>query len=309
MKKIITYLLIVCFINTSTAKTTNKIDNLKTTEDVIKFAKSINPDFAKENVGELQIKPTDIIIKELKNCDLYKSWNIQNWQKIDLNNDGKTDLLFTAYWYSTYSQYAIVETDSNKFTLLSLSHDIDYACKIIKPIVVNNKNELLVNNHKTDIESIETEKTIHFLDTLTYKFDSFIEISNKNTNYDIESIKYISDNNFEIEINKDQDASYNCLDSLSFSNMKGHFFKGQSRKKIDKAYFNTIKKLLEYINVRDLSNEYTLKDAFDFSTVWLEIKFKDGSIKKIKDYGYQGTYGLKAVYDKMTKIAKETKWD
>ncbi|PIF32361.1 hypothetical protein CLU81_2889 [Flavobacterium sp. 9] len=306
-KSIVLYLFIICFVSCVSAKNTNKIDNLKTTEDVVKFVKSINPDFAKENFGELQIKPTESIIKALNNCDLYKSWNIQNWQKIDLNNDGKTDLLFTGYWYSTYSQYAIVEVESGKYNLFNLAENLEYACKIVKPIVVNHKNELLVNNYKTDDESISKRETIHYLDTLTYKFNAFIEINKKVVNYDIESIKFILDNNFEIEVYNNQNAYYNCLNTFNASNLKGNFYKGESRKKIDVAYFNELEKMLEYINVKDLPNEYTL-DGYDFPTVWLEIKFKDGSIKKIKDYGYQGTYGLNAIYDKMKKIALEIDW-
>ncbi|RKR09937.1 hypothetical protein C8C83_1598 [Flavobacterium sp. 90] len=306
-KSIILYLFIICFVSCVSAKNTNKIDNLKTTEEVVKFAKSINPDFAKENFGELQIKPTESITNALNNCDLYKSWNIQNWQKIDLNNDGKTDLLFTGYWYSTYSQYAIVEVESGKYNLFNLSENLEYACKILKPIVVNHKNELLVNNYKTDDESISKRETIHYLDTLTYKFNAFIEINKKVVNYDIESIKFILDNNFEIEVYNNQNAHYNCLNTFNVSNLKGNFYKGESRKKIDVSYFNELGKMLEYINVKDLPNEYTL-DGYDFPTVWLEIKFKDGSIKKIKDYGYQGTYGLNAIYDKIKKMALEIDW-
>lgn len=285
----------------------NKIDNLKTIEDVVKFAKFINPDFARENFGELQIKSTDLIIKELNNCNLYQTWNVQNWQKIDLNNDGKTDLLFTAYWYSSFHQYAILESGLNQYELFNLSNNIDFACKIVKPIVINNKNELLVNNHKTDVETVSEQRATNFIDTLTYKFNSFVEMNNKVINYDIKSIKFISDKDFEIEIDNNQNAHYTCLNILNVSNLKGNYYKGESRKKIDKSIFEKIKELLEYINVQDLQNEYTL-DGYDFSTVWLEIKFKNGSVKKIKDYGYQGTYGLNAAYNKMKKIALETDW-
>jgi hypothetical protein len=306
-KSIILYLGIICFVSCVSARNTNKIDNLKTTEDVVKFAKSIYPDFARNNFGELQIKSTNLIIQELKKCDLYKSWNIKNWQKIDINNDGKTDLLFTAYWYSNYSQYAIVESESGEYNLFNLSQNLEYACKIVKPIVVNNRNELMIYNYKTNSEYVLQDKIIHFVDTLTYKFNSFIEISKKNVTYDIEYIKYTSHNNFEIEIDNNENAYYRCLNVFNISNLKGDFYKGESRKKISPSYFKEMKNILEYINVQDLSNEYTI-DGYDFSTAFLEIKFKDGSIKKIKDYGYQGTYGLNAVYSKLTKIALETIW-
>lgn len=285
----------------------NKIDNLLTTEDVVQFAKSINNEFARDNFGELNIKPTNQIIRELNNCNLYKTWNIQNWQKIDINNDNKTDLLFTGYWYSAYHQYAIIASELNQYELFNLSDNMYFECKIVKPIVVDNKNQLLVNNYKTDIEGEPEQKKTYFTDTLTYKFNSFVEKNSKNVNYDIQSIKFILDKNFEIEIDKDNNAHYTCLDILNVSNLKGNYYKGESRKKINNVFFKDINELLEYINVMDLPNEYTL-DGYDFSTVYLEIKFKNGSVKKIKDYGYQGTYGLNAVYDKMKKIALQTDW-
>lgn len=286
----------------------NKIDNLKTTQDVIEFAKLINPDFAKEHFGELFIKPTNLIIKELKNCDLYEVWGIQNWQKIDLNNDSKTDLLFTAFWYGSYHQYAIMNLETGSYELFDLSSNIDFACKIIKPIVVDGKNELLVNNYKTDYESVSKLQLNHFTDTLTYKFNAFVEKNKKVADYDIEYIKFIFENNFEIEIDYSQNAHYTCLNAVNVSHLNEKFYKGESRKKIDKDVFNNISKLIEYINVLELPNEYSI-DGYDFSTVWLEIKFKNGDIKKIRDYGFQGTYGINAVYDKMKKIALQTNWE
>ncbi|RZJ52353.1 MAG: hypothetical protein EOO44_12055 [Flavobacterium sp.] len=287
---------------------TNSIDNLKTTKDVIQFAKSVDPDFTKINPEELQIKETQLIFDEIQNCDMYKKWNIQNWQKIDLNNDGRSDLLFTACVNSIYYQYAIINKESEDYEVFKLTSDLDYYCKIVKPVIVNNKNQLLVYSYKTDIETVKKGLNIQFTDTLTYKFDSFIEHSNRKVSYEIQSVKYIWDHNFEISIDYNQNAYYKCLNSLNVSNLDGNFYKGISEKKIDPSYFNDIEKLLEYMHVKDLANEYAV-EPYDSSTVWVEIKFKDGSVKKIKDYGSQGSYGLNAFYNKMTKLAQQIKWE
>ena len=62
-----------------------------------------------------------------------------------------------------------------------------------------------------------------------------------------------------------------------------------------------------YIRVKDLSNEYSI-NGYDFEEIYLKIKFHDGSFKEIKDYGFQGTFGLNSVYSKLIKIATETDW-
>jgi len=173
---------------------------------------------------------------------------------------------------------------------------------------VNRRNELLVNNYRLYSENLSKPLTIHLTDTLTYKFNSFIEINKKVVHYDIEYIKFILDKHFEIEIDSNYNANYICLDVWNVSNLQGNFYRGNSKKKIGQAAFTEIANLLEYINVKELSNNYIL-DGYDFDTVFIEIKFKNGDIKKITDYGYQGTYGLQAVYNKMKKLAQETEWN
>ena len=48
--------------------------------------------------------------------------------------------------------------------------------------------------------------------------------------------------------------------------------------------------------------------TYNFDNEHIYILFKDGSVKKIKDYGLRGTYGLTALYNKLIKIGTETEW-
>lgn len=327
MKKNILYLLcIFCFINCSSTKDKindtnsivvnevkkevnskrefNTIDKLKTTNDVVAFVKSVNPEYVKNTTKKFQIKSTDSIAKDLDCGEIFKKWNSKNWEKTDLNNDGKTDLIFISYWYD-YTPFAIIDAGNNNFNLFRLSNDIE-ECEILKPIQINQKNELLIYHSKSILDENSDYKSIPITDTLTYKFDSFIEINiNEGKHYILNSIEFKTGGSmgfspmFELNINSQGWANFNGLSDVSF--------KGKSSKYITVNQFNELKELIEYIKIKDLKNSYEVPWT-DAQTVTLKIKFNDGTIKEIKDYGSQGTFGLSAVYAKLIKIGTETDW-
>ena len=249
-------LIFLCFVNLITAqnnKKNNLIDGLSTSEEVVEFAKSVFPSFNNKYNGNLIIKATDTIIKNIDNCKLYQSWEIKNWEKIDLNNDKDTDLLFTGYWNSNFSQFAII-SEEEKYSLFILSDNINYGCKILKPIVVNKKNQLLINNFKVERNNDADEVVIHYEDTITFVFNSFIEMNNDVADYDIENVKFILDHNFEVEIDNKGNAYYNCLNEYNVIRLKGDLYKGKSKKLISLNYFKELKDLMNYIKIKDLGN-------------------------------------------------------
>jgi hypothetical protein len=320
MKKIIIYTLILfCFTNCIRLKRTdeiisekasikinrfkNSIDKLETDKEVVSFAKSIN----KKIFGKLQIKPIDTIAKDLHKCEIIKAWNIQNWEKTDLNNDGKTDLLFIAYWPYQYTQYAIIDIGNSNFELVLISSELSY-CKLVKPIKIDNKTELLLYDYKTALERIKKDGPMHCIDTLTYKFGSIIERNTTTKQHN--NIEYINFNlrfNFSLKIDKQGNANYNCPEKIFMNRLYENNYVGNSNKKIPIEKFDELDQILKYINIKDLQDTYEV-DSSDHTTVILTIKFEDGSIKEIRDYGADGSYGLNAVYSKLIKIATETDW-
>jgi hypothetical protein len=293
--------------NNNTSGFKNSIDDLKTTKEVVSFVKSLDLELNKKTFGQLQIKPTDTIAKDLPRCEVIKGWNIQNWEKTDVNNDGKTDLLFIAYWPYEYSQYAIVDLGNSNFEIMLISSELTY-CKLVKPIKIDKKTELLLYDYRTQIERTKKGSAIHYVDTLTYKFGSFIEKNtSKKQDYNIESIKFNVRQHFSLEIDHQGNAYYNCPEKIFMNRLYENNYVGKSNKKIPIEKYNELEQLLNYINVKGLLNTYEI-DSSDYTTVILTIKFKDGSIKEITDYGADGSYGLNAVYSKLTKIAAETNW-
>ena len=111
-------------------------------------------------------------------CDgIFKNWKIKNWEKTDINNDGKTDLIFVSYWYS-YQTYSIIDNGNEKYDLHRLSKQLFDECEFFKPIKLNGKNYLKI---------IQKKKRIN--DTLTFKYNSFLELESKKADYQIESVQ------------------------------------------------------------------------------------------------------------------------
>ena len=288
----------------------NKIDNLKTTKDVIEFVKMVYPEYGiirhKDfKYGIFDIESIDSIYNQLKCKEILKIDEIKNWQKIDINNDGFTDLIFISHYYG-YTQNLIIDKGKEGFKLIRNIIDFD-ECEYIKPIKVRNKNELLIRKVNLPFDFDDNIEKYVKLDTLTYKYDSFVELNDKeiiDNKIKLIEIKtnfcYGTCPVFKLTINKNGLSEF---DGVEYTN-----FKGKSVKQLDQRIVDELFDLVNYIEIKKL-NDYYEVNYTDASTATLDIFFEDGSIKKIKDYGLSGTYGLSALYSKLTKLGTESQWE
>jgi hypothetical protein len=76
---------------------------------------------------------------------------------------------------------------------------------------------------------------------------------------------------------------------------------------IKPADLNEIHDIINYISIKNLKDYYSI-GATDNYTCTIRIKFNDGSIKYISDYGEQGTFGLKLLYSKFFKLINNQDW-
>jgi len=286
----------------------NKIDDLKTDQEVTEFVKTMNPQFAKDKYGRFAIKATDSIARDLNCNGIFKSWNIKNWEKADITNDGLTDLLFVAYWYD-YISYAFIDMGNNNFRLIRFSKNTFEPCELIKPIKIGSENYLKIFRKTAVPDTLNKEqlryKDLMITDTLVFKFDSFTELSQlKNQGNEIESIELKTDYCFgscpvfELTLYKNGKANFIGKDYMQL--------KGKSSKRLPRKYFEDVTDLATYIDVRNLKNNYAVTWTDD-QTATLTVVFKDKSQKVIVDYGMQGTFGLNAIYGKLMKIALQWK--
>ena len=303
------YLILFLFLLALSMVYPNKIDKLKTTKEVIEFVKSVSPQF-KDGWKEFTIPSTEELGKELYCDGVFREWDIKNWEKADLTNDGLTDLLFISYQYG-YTPYAIVDKGDGSFNVHSLWRSSFEKCELAKPITLNDKNYLKIYqprskwNNAEDLLSLEAiEYTV--IDTLTYKFQSFVELNEEPANYKIEKIEFKSSPCY---------GTCPVFSLVLYSSGKVEFdgayhvnFQGKSSKAIGTGLFNEIASLLKYIRVKDLEEIYQVTWTDD-QTAILDVTFSNGEKKRIRDYGMQQTYGLMAVYDKLTEVALETDWE
>jgi hypothetical protein len=289
----------------------NKIDELKTTREVESFIKTVRKDYAKVKSdydrGNFRIESIDTIFSNIQCDKIFNINEIYNWKKIDINNDGLTDLLFIPHYYG-YSQCAIIDKGNGTFKLFQLINNFD-ACEFIKPIKVKNKNQIWIRKMITRSidDGIRHPGQINMgIDTLTYKFDAFIELNDKKTEQlDIKNIQIKTDGCFgpcpvlELKIDANGNSEFN-----GYSDTKCI---GKYSLKIDSIILNELKDLISYIEIKKLKDKYSVNWTDDM-TVTLKIEFRDGSVKAIEDYGLKATFGLTALYNKLIKIGTETEW-
>lgn len=300
-------LLLVFFIYSNIAFA-NKIDSLASTQEVVDFLKTVNEDFADNQYQEFKILPTAQIAAEL-DCDgIFKQWDIKNWEKADLNNDGLTDLLILPHWYS-YDPYAIIDEGNGGFKLHRLFLNVFEECELAKPIQVNGQTQLMIYKRQQQRVTLGNNEwkfnTVQFLDTLSFKFNDLVELNNNPADYQIKSIFFKTSSclgTCPIFTLKMDSKGKTVFDGIAYTN-----FPGKSSKNLPVALFNELHEILNYISVKQLEEHYEVNWTDD-QTATLTIVFANKESKTIRDYGMQGTYGLRTVYTKLMDIGMNTRW-
>jgi len=269
----------------------NRIDSLKTDDDVIAFLKSTNADFRSEKYNKIELRSSETIRKDL-NCDgVADQWQIKNWEKVDFNKDGLTDLAIMLFWYD-YGVYVVMDNGNNEFKLHTLSYNIFEKCELAKPVMKNGEQVLLFS---------EKAK----VDTLVYKYIGFVELNRNPSNYNIDSVEFRTDYCygscpvFDIKFDKSGRAEYTAG---TYNPKQGKFVATLQKDKLE-----TILGLINYLNVRKLNNNYEVGWTDD-QTGWLRIRFSDGTVKEIKDYGLKGTFGLRLIYSIFFDLRGNQDW-
>jgi hypothetical protein len=246
----------------------NKIDDLKTDADVAKFVTSLAYPDRDGGLRDLVLKSTEQIIKDKYCAGVAESWGIKNWEKADLNNDGRTDLLVNMH-YINYGVFAIIDKSNRKFLVDYIGYSDFEHCELAKTIK-SAYGQLVLFHTQTSTRNIDG-KTQMFpeADTLIYKFDDFIELNKKPSTAKIASVKFHSGTcygtcpDFQIKIDSKGNGSYqgNIYDKR----------KGRYNTTIKSADLKYLFELLAYIDVKKLKNNYAIGST-DASTCWLTVK-------------------------------------
>ncbi len=331
-KKVILFLIILinqfCF---SQSKTLSKVDNLETELEVQSFIRSCSKskedylsEFELKSIQSFDKNYNDITEKVKKAAD---SLGInKSFYKGDFDHNGETDLIFigdnkSCFGYNSELKQSYPCNSSVKILLnLAGKYEIkniqpthfDFVIPIITKI--NDKDYLKVvfeeTNEVNDPDKYYfTHKIISKI--LDYQFNNFIEYNDSPSNFSIQKIEfetglcYGTCPMFNLELNKNGKSrfiakAYNFFDrndpkagkkaQENFKNGEGNF-----ETILKESDFQNIEALLNYINFPELKDDYAVRWTDDQS-VTLTVTYDNGKIKKIKDYGLSGTYGLKNLY-------------
>ncbi|HYM93728.1 MAG TPA: DUF6438 domain-containing protein [Chitinophagaceae bacterium] len=151
----------------------------------------------------------------------------------------------------------------------------------------------------------KANKIINQFDTLVYKFGGFVEENQNPPNYDIDSVEfhttycYGSCPVFSIAMNNTGNTVYTAG---TYNPKQGKFTAA-----LKKNNFSDIIGLINYLSIKSLSDDYKVSWTDD-QTCWLTVKFSDGTIKTIKDYGLKGTFGLRLLYSLFFDLRSNQDW-
>ncbi len=266
----------------------NEIDGLSTIKQVEDFLHAkVNPNWGNKSFFDTSYTDTAAFGKN-------------KFFKIDLDKNGLTDIIING----TYL-FAITDNGNDSYGIHFIDKGafLDERYTLANIISTSNNTLLVVTPYKGSRYTGNRNRTF---DTLIYKFDGLTEYNPLPDNYSIREIKltttacYGTCPVFELTIESGRTAIYNAVE---YNEENGKF-----RGTIDAIVFNTLINTINYIKLKKLKNEYAV-DWTDDQTAILEIKYNNGQVKKIKDYGLIGTFGLRNVYDQIFALRKTQEWE
>jgi len=298
----------VLFLLVSQTLLANKIDSIQTDQEALSFLKTLDKRFTSEKYRQVQILPTDSIRQKLSCNGIFDKWQIKNWEKADFNNDGRTDIIITVYWYN-FDVFAVIDKGNNTFELLQLSKDVFQNCELAKPFKIGKQQLLVFYRKKREYvknnKNLFETKEIGQIDTLIYKFGNFVELNKNPSHYKIDSIQFRTSGClgtcpiYKIEIDKNRNAQYTAI---VYNPKQGKF-----ESVLTKESYNKVIQLINYLSIDGLKDDYQVTWTDD-QTAWLRIKFSDGTVKEIRDYGLIGTFGLSSLYQLFSELRENQDW-
>lgn len=289
----------------------DKLNSKKDIEAYIRKKDTLLKNFELKKIQEFNRDTKDSLVKLIaKRLKLESSYT-----KVDIDNNGFTDLLVIGkidrekYDFSTL--FFMNFKDGTK--IIDLNKNQYYS---IAPLIEYESTEPFLIIYQTiAFRPLYKQKNIQKRIKLKYLFDDFIEFNSNPKKYTIEKIEYSISGcfgtcpEFNLTINKDTSATFKAIRFNFSDEVKGDWTKeeGNFKGKINPKEYNKIVDLLNYINFPTLKDFYFIARS-DQQRTSLKITFDSGKIKMISDYGLEGTYGLKRLYELISDLRKNQTW-
>jgi hypothetical protein len=296
----------------------NRIDSLKNDNEVLDFLRTVSDVFVDKAWGTINIPMRDSVVKNY-NCNGYfEEWKCPVWQKVDLNRDNRTDMIVTVHQQSAsnyvivaaYTSYVIIDNGDNNYQVLNLNNSLFTGCSTLSPLLLDQEQLLLLYHKKYQsnkhIKSFGDIKNYWEVDTLVYRFGSFVEWNEHPKEQNIGSIFmktwgcYGSCPIFSISIDKKGRGVY---DAIRY-NEEDH---GILRADINKNKLGELKELINYIDWEKLTDYYGVPWTDDVGCS-IKIRFMEGPSIEIEDYGMGGSFALSRLYHLLSDLKDSEDW-
>lgn len=291
----------------------NIIDSLNTNEQVLSFVRSLDKHY--KNVFIIPPKPIERQSDYILPVNAFQS---KVFEKIDLDNNGQTDILFNGYidYYagnSTCNRLSIMifafPDDSFTVKELIISHHVEFfAARILRTDSISYLNiEEVTMKPDANGQRFHPHLTV---DTLACLFNEFIEKSKPN-NLQIEKIEFcawgglgtFSDLKLVIKNDEVIMESRSTMHPPLTAIDSGGVFKSS----INSPVYSKLIGLTRHIDFMQLKPTYSVAWT-DGIEAGLKITYKDGKVKKINDYGLVGTRALASFQRFLLNLRYTLQW-
>jgi hypothetical protein len=287
----------------------SSIDSINSDKEVEKLIHSIN-----EGYQKFTLKPITEFkgrYREDEPCKMMAdSLNItKSWYKSDFDNNGYTDLLAIGE-YDGFNIFVVMNYGHDSLKVNRLTRKSFQECTF--PKIIN--DSILRYYYMREPDGREKNQSTALLyKDLIFKYGDFIEYNPKPNNYSIEKIEYQTTPCFGtcpvfyMSISKDRSAIFKAV----IYNRKKRNLKqveGKFNATLKDSSFLEIWNLLNYIDFPNLNDNYAVNWTDD-QTCTLTITYNNGQVKKIRDYGLIGSYGLDRLYQLLFDLRFNQDWN
>jgi len=290
-------LVIVLFSCTKTSHPKNAIDRLNSNKAVDSFVHKQYGDRFKDYFLDTSFFADDsFLLKMLPGA------KPKPWAKADFDGNGLTDILIIQRrgnnWNDGRNIICLMDSGENRVIKKSLSAGILSEPGLAEVKIINNIPMIIFYKLSNDAPSGITNVMVQNLqtDTLFFMFDDFISYNrHPSAKNNIDSISLETSGCFgacpifELTVSNNGNATYLALNYNKDSS--GGSVNGGFKTIINKEDIESLFRILNYTDFSRIRNDYHVSWSDD-ETATLTIKFANGIIKKITDYGMQGTFNL-----------------
>jgi hypothetical protein len=305
---------------TRAAHIPSKIDNLNTEDEIEAYIRKLDTnlrDFYLVDYKRIMtFKPTYV---DSLNRIYAKQLGInKTFYKTDFNNDGLTDLLLIGGWKNgnvkpkdqlyQFNSQIVINGGEGKSTTYSIARDYNFA--FVPQILYTDSLPLLVLHHSQNFDTVRPPSRDTLQVKLVYKSGYFVEFNKKYVkHHEIKKIEFTnvlgeSGPFFQMILNKNKESWFIAISN----NLEEHRYnEGTYKTTIKDSHFNAISDLLNYIDFKNLQEDYSIYNTGPPSMA-LRITYDNGKIKEIFNNAGAGTYGLEAVYQLMMELRYSQDW-